>query len=49
MKSTVEARGFISPGDLDLLTVTDDPMQAVSIILEHQRRRNAPPIPPKLA
>jgi hypothetical protein len=48
IKSTVEARGFISPGDLDLLTVTDDPAHAVSVILEHQRRRHAPPVAPKL-
>jgi uncharacterized protein (TIGR00730 family) len=48
IKSTVQERGFISPGDLDLLTVTDDPAEAVAIILEHQRRRNVPPVPPKI-
>jgi uncharacterized protein (TIGR00730 family) len=29
---------FISPGDLDLLTVTDDPEEVVAIIQEYQRR-----------
>ena len=49
MKNTVEARGFISPGDLGLVTVTDDPARAVSIILDHQRRMKPPPVPPKIS
>lgn len=44
LKSTVQERRFVGPEDLDLLTVTDDPDQAVSVILEHRRRMNVPVI-----
>lgn len=47
IKAAVQERGYINPEDLDLVTLTDDPDQAVSIILEHQRRRDVPPVPPK--
>jgi uncharacterized protein (TIGR00730 family) len=47
IKSTVEARKYISPEDLELFTVTDDPKQAVHVILEHHRRTNIPQVPPK--
>jgi uncharacterized protein (TIGR00730 family) len=47
IKSTVEARKFISAEDLELFTVTDDPKQAVHVILEHYRRTNIPHVPPK--
>jgi hypothetical protein len=38
MKSNVEAPGFVSPGDLELATLTDDVGQAVATILDYQRR-----------
>jgi len=38
---------FISPGDLDLVTVTDDPKQAINIILDYERRIGPPDIVPK--
>ncbi len=33
---------FISPGDLDLVTITDDPQEAVNIILDYERRVGPP-------
>jgi len=47
MKGTVLARGYISPEDLELFTLTDDPKEAVDIIVAHQRRMNVPPVPAK--
>src|SRR5437016_1170177 len=38
---------FISPGDLDLFTLTDDPQQAIDIILEYKNRVGPPEIMPK--
>jgi hypothetical protein len=38
---------FISPGDLDLFTVTDDPHEAIDIILEYKRRVGPPEVMPK--
>ncbi len=38
MKERLEATEYISPGDLDLFTMTDDPQTAVRIILEYERR-----------
>jgi uncharacterized protein (TIGR00730 family) len=37
MESTVEKRGFISPGDMNLFKLTDDVDEAVSTILKYQR------------
>jgi hypothetical protein len=34
MRSTVERRGLIAPGDVDLLHLTDDPEEAVRIVVE---------------
>jgi hypothetical protein len=42
MKSTLERPAFISPGDLELATVTDDVDQAIEVILEYQRRIGPP-------
>ena len=39
---------FISPGDLDLVTVTDDPQQAIDIILEYERSVGPPEVVPKV-
>lgn len=47
MKGTLLDRGYISPEDLDLFTLTDDPQEAVEAILAHQRRVNVPPVPVK--
>jgi hypothetical protein len=47
MKATVLDRAFISPEDLELFTLTDDPKEAVDIIVAHRRRMNVPPIPAK--
>ncbi len=46
-KRTVEAPGFISPGDLDLVTLTEDPQEAVEIILDYLRRVGPPESVPK--
>jgi uncharacterized protein (TIGR00730 family) len=42
MRNTLEGRGLISPGDLGLMNVTDDPQEAVSIILDYRRRVGPP-------
>ena len=42
MKATLEKGKFISPGDLDLVTVTDDPQEAIDIILDYMRRVGPP-------
>ena len=38
---------FISPGDLDLVTVTDDPREVIDIILDYERRVGPPGVLPK--
>jgi uncharacterized protein (TIGR00730 family) len=47
MKDHVEAGKFISPGDLDLFTLTDDPQEAVDIILDYKRRVGPPEVVPR--
>ena len=47
MKERVEADHYISPGDLDLLTITDDPQEAVNVILDYERRVGPPDVMPK--
>ncbi|MGH7970943.1 MAG: TIGR00730 family Rossman fold protein [Limisphaerales bacterium] len=47
MKERVEGAEYISPGDLDLLTITDDPQEAVNIILEYERRVGPPEVMPR--
>jgi len=48
LKSRMEEKGqFISPGDLDLVKVTDDPKEAVEIILDYERRVGPPEVMPK--
>ena len=42
MKSRLEKDALISPGDLDLVTLTDDPKEAVDLILDYQRRVGPP-------
>ncbi len=47
MKERVEAGEFISPGDIELAKVTDDPQEAINIILEYERRVGPPEIVPR--
>ena len=42
MKAQMEKPGYISPGDLELARVTDDPYEAVEIILDYERRVGPP-------
>ena len=42
-----EKNKFIGPGDLDLVTVTDDPQEAVDRILDYERRVGPPGVPPR--
>ena len=46
-KSTLEKGKFISPGDLDLVTITDDPDEALKVILDYMRRVGPPEAAPK--
>ncbi len=46
-KSTVEHRKFISPCDLELVTLTDDPEEAITIISDYMRRVGPPEVAPK--
>lgn len=47
MKDRVEGSEFISPGDLELARVTDDPQEAIQIILDYERRVGPPEIVPR--
>src|SRR6266567_2974594 len=38
MKERLEETKFISPGDLDLFRLTDDPQEVIEVILEYERR-----------
>jgi uncharacterized protein (TIGR00730 family) len=42
MKQSLEGQQYISPGDLDLVEITDDPHHAVEIILDYRRRVGPP-------
>ena len=43
MKDQMLSRNkFISPGDLNLFKVTDDPQEAISLILDYERRVGPP-------
>jgi uncharacterized protein (TIGR00730 family) len=46
MKSTLEKNKLISPTDLQLFTVIDDPKEAVDVILEYMRKVGPPDIVP---
>jgi hypothetical protein len=39
--------GYISPADLKLVTVTDDPQEAIDVIIEYERRVGPPEMIPK--
>jgi len=47
LKATVVKGKFASPGDMDLFTITDDPQEAVDIILDYERRVGPPDVMPK--
>jgi uncharacterized protein (TIGR00730 family) len=47
MKDRLEDTGYISPGDLDLFTITDDPEEVVRVILDYERRVGPPEVVPK--
>ncbi len=47
MKATLEKGDFISRGDLDLVTITDDPQEAIDLILDYKRRVGPPDSVPK--
>lgn len=47
MKTRLEKDGLISPGDLDLLKITDDVHEVVEIIRDYERRVGPPSVTPK--
>ena len=47
MKQHLKKTNYISPGDLDLFKLTDDPQEAIDIILDYERRVGPPEIMPK--
>jgi uncharacterized protein (TIGR00730 family) len=47
IKSTLEKGSLISAGDMELFSITDDPKEAVDIILDYLRRVGAPESVPK--
>jgi uncharacterized protein (TIGR00730 family) len=46
-KNTLEKGAFISPGDLELVTLTDDPQVVVDRILEYKNQVGPPEVMPK--
>ncbi|MEW6304053.1 MAG: TIGR00730 family Rossman fold protein [Verrucomicrobiota bacterium] len=42
MKATLEDGAFISPGDLNLVSVVDEPQEALDIIIDYRRRVGPP-------
>ncbi|MEO6033811.1 MAG: TIGR00730 family Rossman fold protein [Verrucomicrobiota bacterium] len=47
VKSTMEKEAFIGPDDMKLFTVTDDPDEAVKIILDYKKRVGPPDVTPQ--
>ena len=47
MKATLEKEKLISPGDLELVTVTDDPQEAIAVILDYMRKVGPPEVMPR--
>src|SRR5271170_4318371 len=47
MATTMGKGKYISPGDMDLVTITDDPQEAINIVLDYERRVGPPDIVPK--
>jgi uncharacterized protein (TIGR00730 family) len=46
IKGTLQKNKFISPGDLKLVTVTDEPKVAIDLILEYMRKVGPPEVIP---
>ena len=42
IKSTLDKNGFISPGNMDLFSLCDEPQEAVDIVLDYLRRVGPP-------
>jgi uncharacterized protein (TIGR00730 family) len=42
IRTTVATEGYISPGDLELVHITDDPEEVIDLILDYQRRVGPP-------
>jgi uncharacterized protein (TIGR00730 family) len=47
MKEELVSTSYISPGDLDLFKLVDDPQEAIDIILDYERRVGPPEFMPK--
>jgi len=47
IESTLGKGRYISAGDMELVTITDDPQVAVNIILDYERRVGVPNVVPK--
>jgi len=47
MKTRLEKDSLISPDDLDLVAITDEPAEVVALILDYQRRIGPPGVVPK--
>lgn len=47
MKDRLEKTNFVGPEDMKLFTVTDDPQEAVDVILDYMRRVGPPEVVPR--
>jgi len=47
MKDRLEPTKLISPGDLDLFKLTDDPQEVIDTILDYERRVGPPEVVPR--
>lgn len=47
MKTRLEKDALIGPDDLNLVAITDDPQEAIEIILDYERRVGPPEVVPK--
>ena len=47
MKTEMENAGYLGAGDLGLVTVTDDPDEAIAVILDYARRVGPPQSMPR--
>ncbi len=47
MKTVLEKRAYISPGDLDLLTITDSTQEVIDVVLDYLRKVGPPNEYPK--
>jgi uncharacterized protein (TIGR00730 family) len=47
MKAVLEKNKMISPGDLDLFVITDDPKEAVDLVLDYMKKVGPPEVTPR--